>query len=306
MRETIWMILAMMLMVSCGSDSVEGDPEYLSGNMIIAENADGVKMFFLDHQDGTVSVTYDLRDPMHSTSGNTASTYQGTITIPSSITVNGNTMSVVGITESAFMNCTQLTKLVVPATVKSIGKMAFYKCQMLEETNIPEGVTELPDYCFAGCSALQAIELPKTMARLKRFAFASCSKLKQVTIPDGMTALDDSVFYNCSGLVTAYLPESMTTLGDGSFAGCRNMLELTLPESVVNIGARCFYSLSDSGESNWKNFTLNVKATNPPVLKASICNAYNRRRIVVPRGYRDAYLAADYWNEFTQIMERNY
>jgi hypothetical protein len=51
---------------------------------------------------------------------------------------------------------------------------------------------------------------------------------------------------------------------------------------------------------------LNVKSTTPPVLQASIANAYNVRRIVVPLGYREAYLNAPYWNEFTQIMERNY
>ena len=297
---TTWGVL------SCSKDTVEGDPEYLAENMILAETEEGTKMFFLDHQNGTVSVTYDLRDPMHSSSGTTSQYYKGVVTIPSSIHVNGNSMQVVGITESAFMNCTQLTKLVVPSTVKSIGKMAFYNCQSLEELNIPEGVTELPEYCFSGCKALEAITLPASIERLKRFSFNSCNKLKQVTLPDRLTVLDDSVFYNCTGLLTAFLPETMTTLGAGSFAGCRNMIEVTLPESVVNIGAGCFCSVDANGKSNWKNFTLNVKATVPPVLKASISNAYSRRRIVVPRGYRDAYLAAAFWNEFTQIMERNY
>lgn len=328
MKKAVWMMMVALLMVSCSSDTQEGNAAYLTGDMIVLEMESGLKMFFLDNKDGTVSVTYDRSDPMH-TSGTTSQNYKGIITIPGQISFEGNSKIVTGITESAFMNCGQLQKVIIPATVKSIGKMAFYNCSLLEEVNIPDAVTELPDYCFFGCKALQQInlsnqleqigiscfsgcssmaqiEFPNSITKMKSFAFQSCSKLKQVTLPNNMTALDDSVFFNCSGLVTAFLPKSMTTLGEGAFAGCRSMVELTLPESLVNIGAKCFWSLNDAGESNWKNFTLNVQATVPPVLKASISNAYERRRIVVPRGYRDAYLAADYWNEFTQVMERNY
>lgn len=353
-RVAMRMMLTALLVVSCSSESVEGNAEYLTADMIALEVEPGVKMFFLKNQNGTVSVTYDQRNPMHINiySGTSNDYYKGALTIPATITVDGNSMTVEGITEAAFMNCTQLTRLTVPPTVKHIGRMAFYNCQQLLELNIPEGVAELPDYCFngckslkqitmpsqmtkigkdvfskctalesltipegitelpdsclAGCSGLKELSLPSTMQRMRRFSVSSCSKLKSIHIPEGMTELDDSVFFKCSGLLTVFLPETMTRLGIGAFAGCRSMVELTLPQSVTDIGAGCFCSVDDSGESNWKNFTLNVKADIPPVLKASISNAYARRRIVVPLGCREAYLAADYWNEFTQIMERNY
>ena len=130
--------------------------------------------------------------------------------------------------------------------------------------------------------------------------------MTDLKIPYRVTTLPDSTFYKCTSMVTAYLPETMTSLGTGAFAGCTGMVELTIPEALTDIGPYCFYSFDSKGDSNWKYLTLNVKWKQPPILKGSICNAYKWRRIVVPRGYRAAYLAADYWNEFTQVLERNY
>ena len=122
-----------------------------------------------------------------------------------------------------------------------------------------------------------------------------------------MTALGDSVFNNCSGMLTVFLPETLQTLGIGTFNGCKAMVEVTLPESVTSIGEGCFCSVdAKTGLSNWKNLTINVRSNVPPVLEGSISNATNRRRIVVPRGYREVYETAPYWNEFFEMMETNY
>lgn len=353
MKKYIGIILTVLLFISCGSGTVEGNPEYLTEKQITIEIESGTRMFFWDNEDGTVSVTYDHSNPMHVNinSGSSNDYYKGEIAIPSTITKDGRTLTVVGITESAFMNCAQLTKLSIPSTVRSIGKMAFYHCQLLEELNIPDGVSEIPDYCFSGCKALTTIQiagsvkklgteafakcteltrlrlpegvttieancfmssgltyisLPTSLTNLRSLAFNTCTKLKEISIPNNITTLEDSVFSGCSSLITAYLPETMTSLGVGSFAGCRSLIEMTIPASVRQIGKGCFCSVNSAGESNWKNLTLNIMATEPPILTASISNATARKRIVVPRGYRDAYLTAAYWNEFTQILETNY
>lgn len=353
MRKIFWMLFVALLTASCSSDSVEGNTEYLTEKMISVVVAETGQMFFWDNGNGTVSVTYDRRNPMHTNinSGKSNDYYKGVVTIPSSITVDDKTMQVTAITEYAFMNCTGLTKVVVPASVKSIGEMAFYGCTALEMVEVQGDLTEIPDYCFYGDKALKSftalgqvtrigvsafarctnltslkvpegvktidtncfqssgvtyVVLPEGLTQLKPLAFSTATKLKEIGIPATVTALADSVFYGCSALLTAYLPETLQTIGTGTFAGCRSIMEMTIPATVTNIGAKCFYSEDANGESNSKSLILNVMATEPPTLAGSITNATDYSRIVVPKGCRKPYLAASYWNEFTQIMERNY
>ncbi len=359
-KRFLWMWWAacltfnLSLFTSCsGSDSVEGNTEYFAENMISIYVEDCGLMYFWDNGDGTVSVTYDHSNPMHTNikNGTTNSYYQGEVCIPSSIMVNGQSLTVVGITEYAFMNCTNLTKVVAPATVKSVGKMAFYNCSLLEDVDIEGSLTEIPDYCFSGCKTLRKlmvtgtvnrlgvgaftkcssltdlrvpdgvttieencfqsaglnrVVLPETVIQLRKLAFNSCSKLKEIGVPKGITALEDSVFYGCSSLLTAYLPPTMTSIGVGSFAGCRSLMEMDIPVSIQQIGSKCFYSEDSNGNPNMKSLILNVMSITPPVLTGSITNATDYSRIVVPKGYRDVYMNAPYWNEFTQVMERNY
>lgn len=331
MRKIIFLFLTGLLLSSCSSDTVDGNPYYLTGNMLRVEIEQDVWMFFLDNGDGTASVTYDRSNPMHLNinEGSVNDYYKGVVTVPSTITVNEKTYEVVGITESAFMNCSKLTKIVIPASVKTIGTMAFYNCQALEEVIVQGGLEEIPDYCFGGCrslkllsvagevnrlgveafvrcSALEQLQMPKGVTVIDVRCFNSCTSLNEIAIPQSVTVLQDSVFYNCSKMLTAFLPETLKSIGTGTFAGCRSIIEVTIPASVESIGEGSFCSVNSDGVSNWKNLTLNIKATVPPKVTGSISNATSRKRIVVPVGCREAYMAAEYWNEFTQIMERNY
>ena len=321
--------LAILALASCSSDSRDGDPNFFLNLQQETTTTSGTQLFFQDHGDGTVSITYDHRNPMHITSDETPASYSGSLVIPATITVDGNIYQVTGIDDYAFLNCDQLTSVELPASIRKIGKMAFYKCTALEKVNIPAAVKEIPDYCFYSCKALkdltlyeglttigyesfhgcamETVVLPATVTTVSKFAFSSCSKMKLLSVPASVTTLTDSVFYNCSGLKKVTLPETLNTLGTGTFAGCRGLSEVTIPASVTAIGPDCFSSLdSKTGESNWKNITLVVMSPTPITLTGSIANATARRDLIIPRGSRETYEQADYWKEFTKIFERNY
>ena len=348
-----FILLAGLIISACSSDEQNGDTEYLAGDMMIVE-VDGVTMYFLDNHDGTVSVTYDQRNPMHKTIDNkyTLTEYKGELVVPASITFKGSTYVVTGVTEGAFMNNTQLTKVTLPVGIRKIGKMAWFGCTALEEINIPEGMMDIPDYCFQNCRALRIIQMPQHLNSIGDDAFKSCTKLETLTIPEGitelrdglfngfssltslslptslrnvgkktfmgcsklvelniptgMTELADSAFANCTGLLMVTLPATVQTLGVGTFAGCHSLIEVTIPKSVTEIKPGCFCSYNANGEANWKRLTLNMVSEIPPKVTGTIANQTERRRIVVPRGYRDVYLETPYWNEFLQVMERNY
>ena len=208
--------------------------------------------------------------------------------------------------------------------------MAFKNCLNLKSVNIPEGVDEIPDYCFQGdttlttvvmpqhlnrigtnafmkCTKIEAMHIPEGVGEIPNYCFQDCKALRVIQLPDGVTALADSAFLNCSALKYVGMPEKLESLGVGTFAGCRSLIEVTLPESVKTIGENCFSSIdSKTGDSNWNKLTLNVMSTVPPTLTGSITNARTRKRLVIPRGYLEAYEANPYWAEFDEILERNY
>ena len=65
--------------------------------------------------------------------------------------------SVTSIGQSAFQNCTSLTKLTIPSSVTSIGYSAFEGCSGLTELTIGNGVTSIGDNAFSFCSSLTTL-----------------------------------------------------------------------------------------------------------------------------------------------------
>lgn len=108
---------------------------------------------------------------------NNVSMYSGDITIPESITIEGNTLKVIGIGENAFMGCSGLISIEIPAGVTSIGNYAFCGCSGLTSIEIPAGVTSIGNYAFMGCSGLTSIEIPAGVTSIGDYAFYSCSGL---------------------------------------------------------------------------------------------------------------------------------
>ena len=64
----------------------------------------------------------------NSTGDSSAESYSGSITIPSTIIVDGTEYTVTSIAKYAFYHCSRLTTVNIPSSVTSIGDYAFYNC----------------------------------------------------------------------------------------------------------------------------------------------------------------------------------
>jgi len=74
---------------------------------------------------------------------------------------------------SAFYSCKNLTRIVIPEGVTSIGYRAFDYCQSLTEVIIPDSVTSIGDYAFDSCAKLEFVELSVNVTGLGYAALRS-------------------------------------------------------------------------------------------------------------------------------------
>ena len=146
----------------------------------------------------------------------------GTLTIPTTVTHNDTTYTVVRISEHAFYNCSTLTSVTIPSTVDSIGEWAFAYNTSLTTVSMGSAVTTIGYGAFYGCSSLNNLVIPDSLITIGSHAFSGCN-VTSLTIPNTVTSIGSYAFSDWSGLTTITIPRSMTYIGDWAFAGCDSL-----------------------------------------------------------------------------------
>lgn len=72
-----------------------------------------------------------------------------------------------------------LSKVVIPASLKKIGKFAFY-CQNIENIVFQDGLLAVEYMAFASCDRIKKIEIPSTMQLIGEDAFSDCFNLSNI------------------------------------------------------------------------------------------------------------------------------
>ena len=143
-----------------------------------------------------------------------------------------------------YMNGTEVTDLIIPNSITSIGEYAFSGCSGLTSVTIPNSVTSIGDYAFSYCSGLTSVTIPNSVTSIGSSAFRNCSGLTSVTIPNSVTSIGSVAFSGCSGLTSVTIPNSVTSIGSSAFEGCSGLTSVTIPNSVTSIGSSAFYGCS--------------------------------------------------------------
>lgn len=145
-----------------------------------------------------------------------------------------------GISASCFASQTQLTKLVLPNTLQSVGDWAFNECVNLREVDLGTGVRTLGTGCFDGCSALGNIKFPQQLRVIGDQAFNMCASMTEVILNDGLEELGFASFFQCSGLKKVRVPSSVNTFGDAVFKSAPRLTEVVLEEGLAHLGHSIF------------------------------------------------------------------
>ena len=152
----------------------------------------------------------------------------GNIEIPQ--TYNGK--PVVVIQNSAFKDCSNVTSVLIPSSIKSIGINAFENCSNITETTIPEGVTLIGNNTFLGCGKLASVTFPTSLENIGANAFAGCTSLTSIVLPKNIQEIGANAFANCSTLdVIEVFGDTPATLKTGVFPS--NVSKIYVKPSLV-------------------------------------------------------------------------
>ncbi len=183
---------------------------------------------------------------------------------------------VTSIANHAFCNCEDLTSVILPDTIKTIGANAFAYCKVLTSIIIPDSVVSIDRGAFGGTElisittpcfneartaddhlgyifgaysfsdngecvppSLKTVILTKG-TQIAPYAFNGCKNLTSITIPDSIISIGKSAFSDCDSLTSITLPDSIASIGEYAFNNCKSLTSVTIPNNVTSIGKAVF------------------------------------------------------------------
>lgn len=172
-----------------------------------------------------------------------------------------------------FRNCSNLTKIRIPSTMKYLPGSMFYNCSNINEVYTTHTLASWCNIFFNNYYAnpiyyadnfyIDGINLknettltiPNGVTKIEPFCFTNqtqltqvnlpntllslsgfdyCSNLSNISIPSSVTTIDEYVFYY-SGITSLTIPGGVTTIGPYAFGYCSNLQTVTINEGVTTI-----------------------------------------------------------------------
>lgn len=119
--------------------------------------------------------------------------------------------------DEAFFWDKNLRNINFPSTLRSIGETAFLKCQLLESIILPEGLKDISRSTFSDCSSIQVLTLPSSLKNIGESAFYGIGYKGMVNIPDSVISIGEKAF-SFSSCTHFHIPSSLIFLGNEAFS----------------------------------------------------------------------------------------
>lgn len=160
-----------------------------------------------------------------------------------------------GITEigtSAFQNCTKLTKIEIPSTIKILHKGTFLNCFSLNSIKLNEGLTQIGGSSFYFTN-ITSLTIPSTVDKIWDGALSGMGNLNNLTVAPTNTTYksiqnviytinEDSLIHVAphNGYEKLATPEKCVYIAEGAFSENNNIKEIVFTNPDAELEASCF------------------------------------------------------------------
>ncbi len=248
--------------------------------------------------------------------------------IPSSCSISGTTYNINGIAANAFKNQTILKTVQFPASIVGIGESAFEGCTNLTAVgSLTTKDLRIGSSAFKDCTKLANIVIPSRTSVVGANAFYGCNSsqggpsvlisksstnssseviadnllngqyVKSVEIASGITTIGEGAFKGISNLSSVTLPSSLTTINAYAFQNCAALTEVDIPRSVTTLGDRSFDCANLAQvKVNWYT-PLQITGDTDPFPYRSV----DGHALHIPFGTSSAY-DNTYWGTFASVQ----
>ena len=196
-----------------------------------------------------------------------------------------------------FSDCTALTSIKIPASVKTIEEAAFKGCSSLATVTFEKGSqlkTISGDYSTGSTSNYSGV-------------FSDCTALKSIEIPASVDTIEVVAFKGCSSLITVTFEKGsqLKIIGGGfrsgsyhgAFCQLKNLMtvDMSACTQVKTIDEYAFYD-----DSELRLFKIGTET--PPTCGSSAFVGINPYSVLkVPSGCADTYRTTYGWKNFASI-----
>jgi len=208
-----------------------------------------------------------------------------------------------------YLNGTELTNLVIPASITEIPAGAFCNCLSIQTVSMHAGVTKIGENAFRNCKNLNhteykngkyngsiggdmvlfglidktatSFEFAPNTVMISESAFAS-SAIQSITVPESVTTIGTSAFSGCKSLTSVKLPSGLTEIAECMFAGCISLSDVTVPDSVTVVRGGAFSRCSALTKLPFGSNSKLEKIDN-----AYVFNAYNQTGAFAASGLQE-------------------
>ena len=212
-----------------------------------------------------------------------------------------------------FSGCSSLQKISIPGQVKSICSYAFKDCKSLESLSLSSGLNPiyLSNFAFENCNLtslyldrevyntdafyaqtkIKSLKLGSNFSDINVISFASLSNLTNLTIDDGNSDIVIGSLLATAPLETIYVGRN------GNYKFNKETIQKVFFGKTVTI-------IPSDAFSSCVNI-INVHSLNtiPPVGVEFNTKTYLNGTLYVSKGCKEAYMNADGWKGFWEIVE---